>query len=216
MEHLLSVRSRVLDGILAVPSIQRVLEGQLSKPLYVAYLTNVYHYARHSATVIALAGSRCVGRNDDLAQYLFHHADEELGHEQWALDDLSALGVDSISVLQSQPVPACSAMIGFEYYTAGHANPAGLFGWLYTLEAMGDDLGGRIATAVAAGLGGSEAVKFLAGHGVADKDHTEDLTRVISTMITTAEDRAAVDQVADVVADLYVRMFQQIGASIGE
>ena len=78
-----------------------------------------------------------------------HHADEELGHEQWALDDLAVLGVPAQLVRASRPVPACAAMIGYEYYIAAHANPVALFGWLYTLEAMGDDLGSRIARNVA-------------------------------------------------------------------
>jgi heme oxygenase len=105
-------------------------------------------------------------------------------------------------------------MIGYEYYVAGHANPIGLFGWLYTLEAMGDDLGGAAAQAVQAQLGGAveggRGVRFLAGHGVADQEHTADLTEMISAHVRTPQDKADVHHVADVVGDLYVRMFQQI------
>ncbi len=214
MEHLLQVRRRVLEGLMAIDPIRATLAGQLDPRLYVAYLTNVFHYAQHSATVIALAGSRCVASHPALAQYLFKHADEELGHEQWALDDLAALGVPAERVRASRPVPACAAMVGYEYFIAGHANPVGLFGWLYTLEAMGDELGGRIAQAAAprlAGAGG-RGVKFLAGHGVADHDPTADLTRMISTHVAEAADKADVDHVADVVGQLYVDMFRQIAA----
>ena len=216
MDHLLAVRRRVLEGILAVEPVRATLAGQLDPRLYVAYLTNVFHYAQHSARVIALAGSRCVAANPPLAQYLFKHADEELGHEQWALDDLAALGVPAERVHASRPVPACAAMVGYEYYVAGHANPVGLFGWLYTLEAMGDELGGRIAQAAAPKLGGTGArgVKFLAGHGVADHDHTADLTKMISTHVTAPADQADVNHVADVVGQLYVDMFRQIAAGM--
>lgn len=216
MEHLLHVRRRVLEGITAVDGVQQALAGRLDRALYVAYLTNVYHYARHSATVIALAGARTVGRHPELARYLIHHADEELGHDQWALDDLAALGVAASTVRASRPVPACAAMIGYEYYIAGHANPVGLFGWLYTLEAMGDDLGSRIADAIRPQLAGTDGrgLKFLAGHGVADHDHTADLTRMISTHVTDPADRADVEHVADVVGDLYVGLFRQIDAAV--
>ena len=120
-------------------------------------------------------------------------------------------------VRASRPLPACAAMVGYEYYVAGHANPVGLFGWLYTLEAMGDDLGGRIAQAIGPHLDatGGRGVKFLHGHGVADHDHTADLTRMISTHITEPADRADVDHVADVVGELYVSIFRQIGAEVG-
>jgi pyrroloquinoline quinone (PQQ) biosynthesis protein C len=137
-----------------------------------------------------------------------------MGHELWALADLKALGVDEATVYASRPVPACSSMIAFEYYTAGRQNPIGLFGWLYVLESMGDDLGGPIASALQHVIGADAAgVKFLAGHGVADQEHTADLTRVISQYITDPEDVAEVNYVADVVADLYVRMFQQIAGT---
>jgi len=216
MEHLLRVRQRVLDGIVSVDGVKEALAGRLDRAIYVAYLTNVFHYARHSATVIATAGARAVERHPELARYLMHHADEELGHEQWALDDLAALGVPAQTVRASRPVAACAAMIGYEYYIAGHANPVALFGWLYTLEAMGDDLGTRIAQAIGPQLGetGGRGLKFLAGHGEADHGHTADLTRMISTHITDPVDRADVEHVADVVGELYVSMFRQIAAGV--
>lgn len=216
MEHLLHVRQRVLEGIVSVEGVKEALAGHLDRAIYISYLTNVFHYARHSATVIAMAGARAVQRHPGLARYLIHHADEELGHEQWALDDLAALGVPAETVRASRPVAACAAMIGYEYYIAGHANPVALFGWLYTLEAMGDDLGSRIAEAIGPQLDGTggRGLKFLAGHGVADHDHTADLTRMISTHITDPADRADVDHVADVVGELYVSIFRQIAAKV--
>jgi pyrroloquinoline quinone (PQQ) biosynthesis protein C len=216
MEHLLHVRQRVLEGIVSVEAVSRVLDGRLDPAVYISYLTNVFHYARHSATVIALAGARAVQRHPELARYLMRHADEELGHEQWALDDLAALGVPPDIVLATRPVPACAAMIGYEYYIAGHANPVGLFGWLYTLEAMGDDLGTRIAQAIGPQLQatGGRGLKFLAGHGEADHEHTADLTRMIAAHLTDPTDRADVDHVADVVGELYVGMFRQIGERV--
>ena len=212
MDHLVSVRERTLRKLISMPAIERVLAGKPDIALYGRYLTNVYHYACHSAEVIALAGSRCTRTHPEASGYLLHHAEEEMGHELWALDDLKALGADETAVLASKPVPACAAMIGFEYYVAGRANPVGLFGWLYVLEAMGDDLGKRVASALQRALGGSgRGIKFVAGHGVADHDHTADLTRVISQHIKAPQDIADVNHVADVSADLYVRIFDQIG-----
>jgi hypothetical protein len=195
-----------------MPAIECVLAGKPDLALYRRYLTNVYHYACHSAEVIALAGSRCTRTHPEASRYLLHHAEEEMGHELWALDDLKVLGADETAVRASRPVPACAAMIAFEYYIAGRVNPVGLFGWLYVLEAMGDDLGKRVASALQTALdGGGRGVRFVAGHGVADHDHTADLTRVISQHINAPQDIADVNHVADVSADLYVRIFDQIG-----
>ena len=213
MDHLLAVRQRVLRELTGIETIQAVLAGKPDLALYGRYLTNVYHYACHSAEVIALAGARCARSHPEASRYLLHHAEEEMGHELWALDDLKALGMDETTVRATRPVPACAAMIAFEYYIAGRSNAVGLFGWLYVLEAMGDDLGKNVAAGLQRGLGGSQrGVKFVAGHGVADHDHTADLTRVISQHITAPHDIADVSHVADVSADLYVRMFHQISA----
>jgi hypothetical protein len=214
MEYLLTVRQRVLQELTGLAAIQRVLAGKPDLALYGRYLTNVFHYACHSAEVIALAGARCARSHPEASRYLLHHAEEEMGHELWALDDLKALGIDEAATRATRPVPACAAMIAFEYYVAGRANPVGLFGWLYVLEAMGDDLGKRVASGLQSGLvDARRGVKFVAGHGVADHDHSADLTRVITGHITAPQDIDDVRHVADVSADLYVRMFHQIGAA---
>jgi pyrroloquinoline quinone (PQQ) biosynthesis protein C len=213
MEYLIAVRQRVLHELTGIEAIQAVLAGKPDLAVYTRYLINVFHYACHSAEVIALAGARCTRSHPGASQYLLHHAREEMGHELWALDDLRSLGMDEQAVHAGRPVPACAAMIGFEYYIAGRANPVGLFGWLYVLEAIGDDLGKRVAAGLQMALGGNHrGIKFVAGHGVADHEHTADLTDVISQHITAPQDVADVNHVADVSADLYVRMFRQIGA----
>ncbi len=210
MKHLESLRANVREGLFALDGIQAAVAGQVDAAFYRRYLENVWHYAQHSSAVISLAGSRCVNFHPKLAEYMLHHALEELGHDTRALEDLAALGADVDAVQQSRPVPACAAMIGFEYYTAGHANPVGLFGWLYVLEAMGEDLGHLIAQQIAAGLTLPNGVKFLAGHGDADEDHTREIIEQIQSNIPAA-DMPDVLHVADVVANLYVRMFEEIG-----
>lgn len=209
MEYLEKLRAGVRDGIMSQSGVVEALSKNADPKLYARYMENVWHYAQHSSTVIGLAGTRCVLSHPPLAQYLMHHALEELGHDQWALQDLAALGVSEDEVRKSRPVPACAAMVGFEYYIAGYGNPVALFGWLYVLEAMGDDLGHIVAEAVRTGLDLPDGVKFLAGHGDADKDHTIDIIGNITKHIKGA-DLDDVHHVADVVADLYVRMFAEI------
>lgn len=211
MEYLEKVRADVREALTGMELIADAIAGRGDPKFYARYLTNVWHYAQHSATVIGLAGTRCVLSHPPLAQYLLHHALEELGHEQWALDDLKALGVTEAEVRKTRPVPACASMIGYEYYIAGHANPVALFGWLYVLEAMGDDLGHIVAEGFTEGLDLPGGVKFLAGHGEADEEHTRDIIEQIETNIEGA-DLDDVHHVADVVADIYTRMFQEIAA----
>ncbi len=210
MEYLSEVRTRVRENLLSLEVVSQVMEGSSDPTFYKRYLENIWHYAQHSAAVIGLAGSRCVPTHPKLADYLLHHALEELGHEQWALDDLAALNVSKERVMRSRPVPACASMIGLEYYIAGHSNPVGLFGWLFVLEAMGDDLGYLASEAIKKGLDLPDGVKFLAGHGEADKDHTKDIIDQIEQNVH-GTDLEEVHFIADVMGDLYVRMFAEIG-----
>lgn len=209
MEYLEKLRANVRDGIMTQSGVAEALSKNADPKFYARYLENVWHYAQHSSTVIGLAGTRCVLSHPPLAQYLLHHALEELGHDQWALQDMAALGVSEAKARKSRPVPACAAMVGLEYYIAGYGNPVALFGWLYILEAMGDDLGHFVANAVSKGLDLPDGVKFLAGHGDADADHTIDIIENIKKHIKGA-DLDDVHHVADVIADLYVRMFAEI------
>lgn len=210
MEYLNRLRGEVREAIIGQDMVRAVLDGKADPAGYIRYLENVWHYAQHSSIVIGLAGARCVPVSEPLADYLLHHAREELGHDQWALDDLAGLGVPAEKVRASRPVPACAAMIGVEYYVAGHGNPVGIFGWLFVLESMGDDLGHAVSAQVAEGLKLPDSVKFLAGHGDADADHTRDIIEQIEANIS-GPDLDEVHHIADVMADLYVRIFAEIG-----
>jgi hypothetical protein len=57
------------------------------------------------------------------------------------------------------------------------------------------------------GLAGG--VKFLAGHNEADAEHAVNLTEQITENVRDG-DAADANHVADVIADLYVRMFKKI------
>jgi pyrroloquinoline quinone (PQQ) biosynthesis protein C len=211
MDHLLAVRKRVRAGLEGTAIVRSALSGTVDRRLYARYLTNAFHYAGHSPKVMAVAASRCMDDHPDLAAYLLHHADEERGHDRWALSDLQALGVDEATVRATAPVVSCSALVGYVHYVARVANPVGLFGWMYVLEAVGEDLGTPLARRLQEAMPGPGGHRFVAGHGLADVGHTQELTEQISTHVQRPEDVRDVDRVADVVADLYVRMFREIG-----
>jgi pyrroloquinoline quinone (PQQ) biosynthesis protein C len=213
LAHLLEVRKRVLADLTSAKGVRALLSGRLEREAYVRYLVNARHYAQYSPRVMALAAARCMGTHPELATYLLHHADEEQGHDRWALQDLRDLGVSEAEALAARPVPSCAAMVGYVHYVAAFANPVGLFGWMYVLEAVGDDFGTLAGKALGAavGAGGSEPpIRFVARHGVADAGHTRELADQIRSHVRGA-DQADVRHVADVVADLYVRMFREIG-----
>jgi heme oxygenase len=190
--NLRSLQDKVSTRIMSCDIVQQLVSGNISVDQYRRYMSDVYCYALHSAQVIALAGSRLVLSHPPLAQYLFRHAEEELGHDKWAASDLQDLGLSPADIRGIVPSSACARMIGLEYYYAAHANPVGLFGWMFVLESLGGKIGGIMARAVDQTLKlNGKGIYFLRGHGEADAHHSEDLFEMISEHVNSAEDRAA-------------------------
>lgn len=194
--------------------VRALMARRVTRPEYVAYMTDVYSYAKHSSQVIALAGSRLVLSHPRLAEYLFHHATEELGHDEWAASDLHELGVPEGELPKLEPSSACLRMIGLEYYWATQANPVGLFGWMFVLESLGGKVGGGIAAAIddALQLQG-RCTQFLRGHAEADAQHSEDLCRVIEASVRSEEDRSAFARMARESLDLYCSILDNATAA---
>jgi pyrroloquinoline quinone (PQQ) biosynthesis protein C len=219
VDELYRLRKELDSQLRKTSLVKAVLEEQSSPEImatlpkrYARYLSQIANqYAPHSPIVMALAASRCMSSHPSLARYLLHHAGDEQGHDSWAHEDLLALGSPRAEIESARPVPSCEAMIGYTYFVAEHANPVGLFGWMYILEAVGDDLGPIAAQKIRQKLGLShEGVLFVAGHGEADQVHIKELEEQIIRHVTSEKDRSDVLHVAEVSADLYLRMFQEV------
>jgi len=212
MQDLIDIRQHVNSELGSTWMIRELLAKRFDLEVYRRYLVNVRYYAQFSPVLMSLGASRCTATHAELARYLMHHATEEQGHDAWALQDLRDLGMDEAEALATRPVPACSALVGYTHFLAGHANPIALFGWMYVLEAVGNDLGTLAGAQLVETLGAQRsAVRFVAGHGIADTDHTAEITTQIERHLTDADDQAEVAYAARVVADLYLRMFRELG-----
>ena len=212
MARLNQLRGSVAEQLTGTRVARALFDGTLARETYVDYLINVHYYARFSPILMAAAAARCTTSNEPLSLYLLHHADEEMGHERWAYDDLRVLGVDEETIRAGRPTVSCQALVGLTHYVAYHDNPIGLFGWMYVLESVGSDLGPAVGDELRKVFGLTDAgVKFVEGHGINDAGHAADLEEKIAAYVTEAEDAEAVEQVAETVVDLYVRMFREIG-----
>ena len=212
MEKLSIIRQHVAHGLQESLAIKPFIEGHGSREVYISYLINVYKYAQHSAKVIALAAARCMKDHPKLGKYLLHHSEEEEGHDKWALLDLADLNIDKQQADTCYPVPACAAMIGYVHYLSTYANPVSLFGWLYVLESMGDDLGGTMTELINRNLNlDNRALRFVQGHGVNDIEHTHDIVKQLEDNVTNPDDMRDIEHSAEVIADLYIRFFNEIG-----
>ncbi|MDC0685491.1 iron-containing redox enzyme family protein [Sorangium atrum] len=205
----------------ADPAARRLYDGTTTATEYIAFLEQIYHYVRWTRPLCAYAGARlaatCIGgpgeaRGADgravLAALLLRKAEEESGHEQWALDDLAALGRDPEVVMRAEPAPATQAYIAWSRYTAEAGAPEAFLGTAYVLEALSAHRAGDAAARLVAraGILGIEgAVRFLRGHADADEGHVRELAELLAT-IPGPEAREAILLSARVTRTVYPDM----------
>ncbi|MEZ5564126.1 MAG: iron-containing redox enzyme family protein [Gammaproteobacteria bacterium] len=205
--ELRTLQEQISNRLLRTRGVQELMQGQISVGQYRAYLQDVYSYALHSSVVIGWAANRMVHSHPPLADYLFRHAGEELGHDQWAASDLRDLGMTDAEIVLIRPSTPCARMVGLEYYYAAHANPVGLFGWMFVLESLGGKVGGGIATAIDKVLSlNGRATYFLKGHADADAHHAEELYAVISKHVVAKNDQQDFQSMVLESEDLYCAM----------
>lgn len=140
---------------------------------YPALLVETYHYVKHSCSLMSTACARLGREHAGLEQYLARHIAEEVGHEQWLLDDLERLGCDRAEVESSMPLAETMQLVGGQLYVINYLHPAGLLGYVYMMESQPpspESLAHLEALGVPAG-----ALKFLSRHGEEDQTHRVEL-----------------------------------------
>lgn len=187
----------------------RLVGGTLPAPLYAVYLMHVVRQVRESAPMLADASRRLErqGRGA-LARLLGTKAGEEDGHDRWALDDLAALGVTPEQVDAAPASAALSAYVAWTRYCAEQA-PTAVLGLAWMLEWFGYARAGRAADNLVAHSGIPQiesAVKFLRGHGEADRHHVEALAAALWE-VADPDEAAGVVLSAQVTAKLYTNFF---------
>ena len=79
-------------------------------------------------------GGRLPERLSWLRRAVAEYIDEEIGHEEWILNDIAAAGGDADAVRASHPDLAAEVMVAYAYDLLNRGNPAALFGMVFVLE----------------------------------------------------------------------------------
>lgn len=147
-----------LKGIIA-EKWQEILQQpqalQFSKSLmgkdrrvYALYLTQVYHYAWHTARNQALVAVNPNTKDLRYIQFCLEHALEETGHELMALHDLRSMGIVINDPEKEMPpaMPPTQLLIAYLYRVAQHGNPVQRLGYSFWAETSYDYIGGFVDT----------------------------------------------------------------------
>jgi pyrroloquinoline quinone (PQQ) biosynthesis protein C len=177
-------------SIEASPRVQQMMHKGLALPEYLAFLRDLYHIVWHFCPIMAAAAARCGDPLRTVRYELYERIEEEKGHEDWVLDDISSLGGDVRGRDVAAPSAPVQAMIGFNYYAAERVHPCSVLGMLYVLEVIASVYGGKVADSIARATGREASAggfRFLSSHATMDADHMAKL----NVLLKTIEDPAA-------------------------
>jgi pyrroloquinoline quinone (PQQ) biosynthesis protein C len=196
------------EFLIGAPVIQGALAGQISRGLYVDFLTQAYHHVRHTVPLLMAVGARLPERHEWLREAVLHYLEEEAGHEQWILNDIAHAGGDRAHAAAAQPAVATECMVAYAYDTVARRNPLGFFGMVYVLEGTSVALALHAADRIQSTLDlPSSAFSYLRSHGELDKEHVGDLASILEKF-DAPEDRDAVIRCARGIFWLYGNMFR--------
>jgi pyrroloquinoline quinone (PQQ) biosynthesis protein C len=196
--------------LLSAPVIQRALAGEVTRDLYVAFLTQAYHHVKHTVPLLMAVGSRLDDLKDWLRSELVHYVEEEHGHEQWILNDIAAAGGDAEAVRRSKPHVETDAMVAYSYDVAMRRNPVGFFGMVFVLEGTSVALALEAASRIQLALDlPDRAFSYLRSHGKLDQEHTQHLAGIVNRL-DSAGDHTAIVDCANAMFWLYGNVFRSL------
>lgn len=198
----------VLDEFMKNPGVRRVFDGPLTRENYASYLKQVFHHTRENPQIQALATVYFRGHQRAAIKRFFRHASSEIGHDQLALDDLKALGVDTSRLPYENPLPETSALISFPFYQIQNLNPVGYLGYLYFLEYLPTGSGDEVMRAFERHGIPREAMRFLHDHATIDVGHNRFMEEYAQTLITSERELRSVVYAMRVTGRLYARMVE--------
>lgn len=208
--HLAESTHAARSFLLSAPLIQRALAGNVTRDLYVEFLTQAYHHVKHTVPLLMAVGSRLDDSKDWLRSELVHYIEEEHGHEQWILNDIVAAGGDVECVRHSKPHVETDSMVAYAYDVAMRRNPVGFFGMVFVLEGTSVALALVAANRIQTALDlPDRAFSYLRSHGKLDQEHTQHLAGIVNRLDAPI-DHAAIVDCANAMFWLYGNIFRSL------
>jgi len=215
--QLLAATEQERQTLMSLPLIQRGATGDISLPTYIAFLTQAYHHVKHTTPLLMACGGRLGGHYEWLRTAIGEYIEEEMGHQEWVLNDIEVCGADKEAVRNSS-YPDTSAsqatelMVAYAYDMIYRVNPVGFFGMVLVLEGT--------STAVATQAGEKlmqhlnlpkKAFSYLMSHGSLDISHVS-FYESLMNQITDEKDQAMVIHAAKMFYKLYGDVFRDVAA----
>ena len=209
-DQLVAATATERDKFLAMPILQRALHSDITREDYLSFLEQAYHHVKHTVPLLMGCGYRLPEHYVWLREAIGEYIEEEMGHEEWILDDIEASGGDRKAARDATPFAATELMVAYAYDVIQRRNPVGFFGMVLVLEGTSAAIASRAAAAIKQHLNLPEnAFSYLNSHGVLDQSHMKFFQNLMNR-ITNDEDQNTVIHCANMFYRLYGNIFHTI------
>jgi len=209
-DELIAATENERNDLLTIPFICMGAEGKLSLESYLAFLGQAYHHVKHTVPLLMATGGRLPERLEWLREAIGEYIEEEMGHQEWILNDIEACGADKEAVRHEAPMPATELMVAYAYDTIHRNNPAGFFGMVLVLEGTSVALATNAAGNIEQSLGlPKTAFSYLNSHGSLDIGHVDFYEKLMNKLDEEA-DKQAVIHGAKMFYKLYGDIFRSL------
>lgn len=216
-DDLLKATEQERNTLISLPLIQQGGAGKISLQTYIAFLTQAYHHVKHTTPLLMACGGRLSGEYEWLRTAIGEYIEEEMGHQEWVLNDIETCGGNKEAVRQSadtntSPSQATELMVAYAYDMIYRVNPVGFFGMVLVLEgtstAVATQAGEQLMTSLNLP---KKAFSYLLSHGSLDISHVS-FYESLMNQVTDAKDQAMVIHAAKMFYKLYGDVFTDVSA----
>jgi pyrroloquinoline quinone (PQQ) biosynthesis protein C len=209
-ENLKNETAQERIDLFAAPIIVEALRGNTTLNDYVAFLTQAYHHVKHTVPLLMAVGSRLPGEYEWLREAVAEYIEEELGHQEWILNDIAACGYDKEVVRNGLPGQATELMVSYAYDMIARVNPLGFFGMVHVLEGTSISLADNAADSIRESLSlPKKAFSYLYSHGSLDLEHVKFFEELMNRL-ENEQDQAQIIHSARIFYKLYGDIFRSL------
>jgi pyrroloquinoline quinone (PQQ) biosynthesis protein C len=199
--------------LLSAPIINASLNGNITLDQYYNFLLQAYHHVKHTTPLLMAAGARIQEDKEWLRAAIAEYIEEELGHQEWILNDIAACGFDKEQARNSKPKSATELMVAYAYDTINRINPLGFFGMVHVLEGTSIAIADQAASAIQKTLQLPDAAfSYLRSHGALDIEHVKFFEGLMNR-IEDEQEQALIIHSATMFYQLYGDIFRSISVT---
>jgi pyrroloquinoline quinone (PQQ) biosynthesis protein C len=216
-DELLAATTQERNALMSLPLITQGAAGNISMQTYIAFLTQAYHHVKHTTPLLMTCGGKLPGEYEWLRTAVGEYIEEEMGHQEWILNDIEVCGADKEAVRLSKTAETSASqatefMVSYAYDMINRVNPAGFFGMVLVLEGTSIEVATQAGEKLMTNLKlPKSAFSYLLSHGSLDISHVS-FYETLMNQVTDKQDQAMIIHSAKNFYKLYGDIFKEIEA----